>query len=152
LPPYSLAEAARDALLIAAAVIATRLTWYRRPQQRLRRVGARHRLPSAWAGFRGGVSLAHRFGHLRGDPGDLADDPRYCAGPDCLTTVPRLRSNNWPSARRHRPAWPRCPLPPPGWRSHRLSPSGSPPITKSTCAILLTRSPRRRGRQRPRGT
>lgn len=35
--PYSLAEAARDALLIAAAVIATRLTWYRRPQQRLRR-------------------------------------------------------------------------------------------------------------------
>jgi hypothetical protein len=61
LAPYSLAEAARDALLIAAAVIATQLTWYRRPQQRLRRVSARHRLPSAWAGFRGGVSLAHRL-------------------------------------------------------------------------------------------
>ncbi len=66
---YSLAEAARDALLVAAAVITTRLIWYytvpyiiravdRRPQQRLRRVGARHRFPSAWAGFRGGVSLA----------------------------------------------------------------------------------------------
>jgi monovalent cation/hydrogen antiporter len=30
----------------------------RRPQQRLRRLGARHRLPVAWSGFRGGVSLA----------------------------------------------------------------------------------------------
>jgi NhaP-type Na+/H+ or K+/H+ antiporter len=25
--------------------------------------------------------------------------PRCCAGPDCLTTVPRPKSNNWPSAR-----------------------------------------------------
>jgi len=66
---YSLAQAVCDALLVAAAVIVTRLIWYytvpyliravdRRPQQRGRRVGARHRFPSAWAGFRGGVSLA----------------------------------------------------------------------------------------------
>jgi len=66
---YSPAEAVFAALLVAAAVIGTRLAWTytvpyiirgvdRRPQQRLRRVGARHRLPIAWAGCRGGVSLA----------------------------------------------------------------------------------------------
>ena len=66
---YSLAKATIDALLVAAAVIGTRLAWVytvpyviravdRRPQQRLRRVGARNRFPIAWAGFRGGVSLA----------------------------------------------------------------------------------------------
>jgi CPA1 family monovalent cation:H+ antiporter len=49
--------------------IGTRLAWLyttpyvirlldRRPTQRPRRVGARQRLPLAWAGFRGGVSLA----------------------------------------------------------------------------------------------
>ncbi|OLF17826.1 Na+/H+ antiporter [Actinophytocola xanthii] len=57
------------ALAVAGTVIGTRLLWAytvpyliraidRRPQQRLRRVGARHRLPNAWAGFRGAVSLA----------------------------------------------------------------------------------------------
>ena len=66
---YSLADAAGQALLISAVVIGTRLLWSyttpyliraidRRPQQRLRRIGARNRLPVAWAGFRGGVSLA----------------------------------------------------------------------------------------------
>lgn len=61
--------AALITLLVAAAVIGTRLVWVytvpyviraldRRPQQRLRRVGARQRFPVAWAGFRGGVSLA----------------------------------------------------------------------------------------------
>jgi monovalent cation/hydrogen antiporter len=57
------------ALVVAATVIVTRLAWSyttpyviraldRRPAQRLRRVGARERLPIAWSGFRGAVSLA----------------------------------------------------------------------------------------------
>jgi CPA1 family monovalent cation:H+ antiporter len=57
------------ALAIAGTVMGTRLVWSytipyviraldRRPQQRLRRVGARQRLPIAWSGFRGAVSLA----------------------------------------------------------------------------------------------
>lgn len=69
LESYSPAEAVLAALAVAAAVIGTRLVWTntvpyliraldRRPQQRLRRVGARQRLPAAWAGFRGGISLA----------------------------------------------------------------------------------------------
>lgn len=69
LSSYSLGQAALIALLVAVTVIGTRLIWSntvvyviraldRRPQQRLRRVGARQRLPIAWAGFRGGVSLA----------------------------------------------------------------------------------------------
>ncbi|UFS57473.1 Na+/H+ antiporter [Subtercola endophyticus] len=56
-------------LLIAVAVFATRLVWSntipyviraldRRPTQRLRRVRFRQRIPNAWAGFRGAVSLA----------------------------------------------------------------------------------------------
>ena len=64
-----LGMAARDALAVAGVVIGTRLLWTfttpyliraldRRPAQRLRRVGARQRLPLAWAGFRGAVSLA----------------------------------------------------------------------------------------------
>jgi monovalent cation/hydrogen antiporter len=66
---YSVGEAALDAVLVAATVIGTRLAWLyttlylirlvdRRPSQRRRRVGARQRLPLAWSGFRGGVSLA----------------------------------------------------------------------------------------------
>jgi Na+/H+ antiporter len=66
---YSVGEAVLDAALVAATVIGTRLAWLyttpyvirlldRRPAQRPRRVGARQRLPLAWAGFRGGVSLA----------------------------------------------------------------------------------------------
>jgi monovalent cation/hydrogen antiporter len=66
---YSLGEAAVFAVIVAATVIGIRLVWYytvpyliraldRRPQQRARRVGARQRLPLAWAGFRGEVSLA----------------------------------------------------------------------------------------------
>ncbi|RZT84679.1 sodium/proton antiporter (CPA1 family) [Pseudonocardia sediminis] len=69
LESYSLAEGLFDALLVALAVIGTRLLWSnttpyliraldRRPAQRLRRVGARQRLANSWAGFRGGVSLA----------------------------------------------------------------------------------------------
>ncbi|WP_433558561.1 Na+/H+ antiporter [Pseudonocardia xinjiangensis] len=65
----SVPGAAAQALLVAAVVIGTRLLWMnvtpyviraidRRPQQRLRRVGFRQRQPMAWAGFRGGVSLA----------------------------------------------------------------------------------------------
>ena len=56
-------------LLVSVAVIAVRLIWVnttpylirvidRRPYQRTRRVGARQRLASGWAGFRGAVSLA----------------------------------------------------------------------------------------------
>lgn len=56
-------------LLVALAVVGTRLGWLhtvpyllrvldRRPAQRLRRVGARQRFPVAWAGFRGAVSLS----------------------------------------------------------------------------------------------
>ena len=63
------AGAAVAALLVALTVIGTRLVWVnttpyliraldRRPQQRLRRLNARQRFPSGWAGFRGGVSLA----------------------------------------------------------------------------------------------
>jgi CPA1 family monovalent cation:H+ antiporter len=69
LSTVTLAQAALQALLVAATVIGVRLLWInttpyvirvldRRPQQRLRRVGFRHRQPIAWAGFRGGVSLA----------------------------------------------------------------------------------------------
>ncbi|THG33361.1 Na+/H+ antiporter [Naasia lichenicola] len=56
-------------LLVSLAVIVVRLAWSnttpyviraldRRPIQRTMRVSARQRLPSAWAGFRGAVSLA----------------------------------------------------------------------------------------------
>jgi CPA1 family monovalent cation:H+ antiporter len=55
------------------AVIGTRLLWFhttpyviraidRRPVQRTRRVSWRHRMPGAWAGFRGAVSLAAALG------------------------------------------------------------------------------------------
>ncbi|GAA4879405.1 Na+/H+ antiporter [Actinomycetospora straminea] len=57
------------ALLVAAVVVLTRLTWLnvvpyviravdRRASQRARRMSARQRLPLAWSGFRGAVSLA----------------------------------------------------------------------------------------------
>jgi monovalent cation/hydrogen antiporter len=57
------------ALLVAAAVVLTRLAWLnvvpyviraldRRASQRARRMSARQRLPLAWSGFRGAVSLA----------------------------------------------------------------------------------------------
>jgi Na+/H+ antiporter len=69
LTSYSIAEAVGYALLVSAVVIGIRLAWMytvpyliraldRRPQQRLRRIRARHRLPIAWSGFRGAVSLA----------------------------------------------------------------------------------------------
>lgn len=65
----ALSHAVGMALAVAGTVIATRLLWSyttpyiiraldRRPAQRLRRVSARHRLPIAWSGFRGAVSLA----------------------------------------------------------------------------------------------
>lgn len=55
------------------AVIGTRMLWFhttpyvvraldRRPVQRTRRVSWRHRMPGAWAGFRGAVSLAAALG------------------------------------------------------------------------------------------
>jgi CPA1 family monovalent cation:H+ antiporter len=66
---YTVAQAVVDALLVAAAVIGTRLAWMytvpylikavdRRPHHLERRLRARQRLPIAWSGFRGGVSLA----------------------------------------------------------------------------------------------
>src|SRR3977135_846082 len=66
---YSLGEVLRDGLLVSAAVIGTRMIWMntapyiiraldRRPQQRPRRIEARHRFLLAWSGFRGGTSLA----------------------------------------------------------------------------------------------
>lgn len=65
----SLWRAMLDSVAVAAVVIAVRWGWTyttpyviraldRRPQQRLRRVGARQRTVSAVAGFRGAVSLA----------------------------------------------------------------------------------------------
>ncbi|GGF16270.1 Na+/H+ antiporter [Subtercola lobariae] len=56
-------------LIIAVAIFATRLVWSntipyvirffdRRPVQRTRRIRFRQRIPNAWAGFRGAVSLA----------------------------------------------------------------------------------------------
>jgi len=69
LSTYSVGEAILDSALVALTVIGTCLAWLyttpyvirlldRRPTQRPRRVGARQRLPLAWSGFRGGVSLA----------------------------------------------------------------------------------------------
>ena len=66
---YSIAAAVGYTLLISAVVIGVRLLWMytvpylvraidRRPQHRSRRLRARDRLPIAWSGFRGGVSLA----------------------------------------------------------------------------------------------
>jgi NhaP-type Na+/H+ or K+/H+ antiporter len=57
------------ALAVTGVVVATRIVWFftmpyliraldRRPQQRLRRVGAAPRFVLAWAGMRGAVSLA----------------------------------------------------------------------------------------------
>ena len=65
----SLGAALRDVALVTLVVVGTRLLWMytvpylvgaldRRPAQRVRWVGARQRLPVAWAGFRGSVSLA----------------------------------------------------------------------------------------------
>ena len=65
----SLLRALVDTLVVAAVVIGVRWAWIyttpylirlvdRRPQQRLRRVGARQRTVSAVAGFRGAISLA----------------------------------------------------------------------------------------------
>jgi CPA1 family monovalent cation:H+ antiporter len=69
LTSWSVGLALLAALLIAAVAIGTRLVWMntvpylirlldRRPAQRLRRIPARQRLPVAWSGFRGAVSLA----------------------------------------------------------------------------------------------
>jgi monovalent cation/hydrogen antiporter len=66
---YSVAEAIVYSVLVCAAVIAVRFAWMftmpyvvrvldRRPAQRARRVGARQRIVSAWAGMRGAVTLA----------------------------------------------------------------------------------------------
>jgi Na+/H+ antiporter len=66
---FGLREAAAYAVVTILVVIGTRIAWGfttayviraldRRPQQRLRRVGARARFVTAWAGARGAVSLA----------------------------------------------------------------------------------------------
>ncbi len=65
----SVGRACVAAIACYLAVLGARLLWSnttpyivraldRRPQQRARRVGWRQRVPSAWAGFRGAVSLA----------------------------------------------------------------------------------------------
>ena len=65
----SFGRALLDVLVVTAAVVATRWLWLyttpyllrlvdRRPSQRARRVGARQRVVTATAGFRGAVSLA----------------------------------------------------------------------------------------------
>ena len=65
----TLTAAIGAALLVSITVIGTRLAWMytvpyllrvldRRPVHRARRLRARHRLPIAWSGFRGGISLA----------------------------------------------------------------------------------------------
>jgi Na+/H+ antiporter len=65
----TLTAAIGAALLVSITVIVTRLAWMysvpylvrvldRRPVHQARRLRARHRLPVAWSGFRGGISLA----------------------------------------------------------------------------------------------
>ncbi|MGW7422028.1 cation:proton antiporter domain-containing protein [Streptomyces sp. NPDC054813] len=65
----SLVQAAFAALAVSVAVIGTRIAWFysvpylvrlvdRRPRQRERRITGRQRLPLAWAGMRGAISLA----------------------------------------------------------------------------------------------
>ena len=69
----SVPESLNATLAAFVAVLGTRLLWFhtvpyvlraidRRPVQRTRRVPWRHRMPMAWAGFRGAVSLALALG------------------------------------------------------------------------------------------
>ncbi|MEV5533154.1 Na+/H+ antiporter [Streptomyces prunicolor] len=69
LTSVSLVQATVAALAVGVAVLGTRLLWFysvpylvrlldRRPQQRDRRITAPQRLPLAWAGMRGAISLA----------------------------------------------------------------------------------------------
>ncbi|WP_328862886.1 Na+/H+ antiporter [Streptomyces sp. NBC_00306] len=69
LTSISLLQAAGIAAAVSATVISVRIAWFytvpylvrlidRRPQQRERRISARQRLPLAWAGMRGAISLA----------------------------------------------------------------------------------------------
>ncbi|WP_405951882.1 Na+/H+ antiporter [Streptomyces prunicolor] len=69
LTSVSLVQATAAALAVSVAVLGTRLLWFysvpylvrlldRRPQQRDRRITAPQRLPLAWAGMRGAISLA----------------------------------------------------------------------------------------------
>lgn len=64
-----LLQAVALALAVSAAVVGTRFLWFysvpyvvrlvdRRPVQKARRIGAAQRLPLAWAGMRGAISLA----------------------------------------------------------------------------------------------
>ncbi|NEW72925.1 Na+/H+ antiporter [Streptomyces rhizosphaericus] len=69
LTSISLLQATVIAAVVSATVVAARLAWFytipyvvrlldRRPRQRERRISARQRLPLAWAGMRGAISLA----------------------------------------------------------------------------------------------
>ncbi|MEV5081390.1 Na+/H+ antiporter [Streptomyces sp. NPDC056159] len=69
LASVSLVQATFAALAVSIAVIGTRIAWFysvpylvrlldRRPRQRERRINGRQRLPLAWAGMRGAISLA----------------------------------------------------------------------------------------------
>ncbi|MGW7545288.1 Na+/H+ antiporter [Streptomyces sp. NPDC054770] len=69
LTSVSLVRATFAALAVSVAVIGTRIAWFysvpylvrlldRRPRQRERRITGRQRLPLAWAGMRGAISLA----------------------------------------------------------------------------------------------
>ncbi|MDR6974324.1 CPA1 family monovalent cation:H+ antiporter [Streptomyces sp. 3330] len=69
LSSVSLLQAAAAAVLISVVVFGTRVLWFytmpyvirlldRRPGQRARRITAAQRLPLAWAGMRGAISLA----------------------------------------------------------------------------------------------
>ncbi|CAM5334057.1 cation:proton antiporter domain-containing protein [Streptomyces sp. PAN_FS17] len=69
LSSVSLIQATTAAVVISAVVFGTRLVWFytvpylvrlmdRRAQQRARRITAAQRLPLAWAGMRGAISLA----------------------------------------------------------------------------------------------
>ncbi|MFF4656337.1 Na+/H+ antiporter [Streptomyces sp. NPDC001381] len=64
-----LVQAVAVAAAVSAAVVGTRFLWFytvpyavrvvdRRPEQRERRIGAAQRIPLAWAGMRGAISLA----------------------------------------------------------------------------------------------
>jgi Sodium/hydrogen exchanger family len=164
---YSLTEAAAITVAIAATVIGIRLAWQytvpyliraldRRPQQRARRISARQRLPLAWAGFRGGVSLAAALAV----PSTLVGGGRF-PGRDLLIvitfgvilvtllvqgltlpavlrwasmppTMPRAPSTASPNGPRQRPGLRHCPPSRRAWASATPPPNASATNTKST--------------------
>lgn len=165
LASISLLQATMIAAAVSATVIAARVAWFytvpylirlvdRRRQQRQRRIGARQRLPLAWAGMRGAISSPQHCRSPRQrpmanpwrsatrsssspwwsspspSPYSVRPSRQSCAARDSPKTPTRQR-------RRHSPYvnWPT-----PRWQSCRPWPTGSPcprrsrPTSRKTCA------------------